>query len=112
MKEYLQNLLKKLKIDKCAALHLIYHTTVFGGGGYYIAEVNKALDRAEQIVETTEAKALAAVSSAEEVATSSLDRVQDLQEKLSNSTNKFAETTSKLEERLKQLEKSCKKFRL
>lgn len=40
---------KSVKINWCTVMHVAYHSLFLGGGGIYIAQINEALDRAENI---------------------------------------------------------------
>lgn len=89
IKDYFKN------INYCTALHISYHSMVFGGGGYYITEVNKTIDRAEKIIKETKYY--------------TDKKLEQVTTKATNLTNKAESTVNKVENSVNDLNKILKK---
>lgn len=67
--------IKSIKINWCTVMHVAYHSLFLGGGGVYLAQVNEALDRAEEIAYMAQQEVRQTVADAKKLSASVVDGV-------------------------------------
>ena len=111
----MQQILTFLKEKKCTILNVIYQLafagTMFGGGEYYLTQIQEA----KEAMENLQATIVQQVDRAETLVNNTQRTVKQTGQKINQSANKVANAgeqlttnVNKIEDALKQVEKTCK----